>query len=316
MAFKIFGFSFRDFLDKKMNNAKYVSMNYGVQASYKMLAIHIAASYIANALSKCEFVTYKGGKRTREEDYYRLNVEPNNNQNGSQFWNKVFMKMLTEPEGALVICTDTGKMYVADSFSREAYPFTEDRFTSIVIDGVNLYKSYPASEVFYFKLEDENVVQFINGMYEDYGQAITYAMKAYKKANGQKYKLKLAADKTGDKDFEQKYKEYLETGLKEFIESDNGIYPENKGYSLEVFNQGQQSKDSQDLINLRKDIFSAAGQAFKIPQSMMDGNINNLKDVVNSFLTFAVEPVADMVTTKLRENCMDIWDLKITLISK
>lgn len=284
--------SFREFLGKKIDTAKIVSANYGVQASYKMLAIHIAASYIANALSKCEFKVYEEGKKVKNETWYKLNVSPNRNQNGSQFWNKVFMKMLTDPNGALVIVTN-GQLYVADSFEIDMHPFTGHIFTSIVVDQLSIFKSYHADEVFWLRLEDENVVKFINGMYEDYGKAISYAMKSFLKKNSQKYKLKVAADKIGDKTFNEYYEETLKDQLKNFISAENAVYPERRGYSLEEFKNESKTKDSaEDVLNLRKDIFQVAGQAYKIPQAMMDGNINNIEDVVSAFLTFAVEPVA------------------------
>lgn len=46
-------------------------------------------------------------------------------------------------------------------------------------------------------------------------------------------------------------------------------------------------------------MFLIAGQAYKIPASMMTGNINNIQDVVKAFITFAVEPVAKLIADEI-----------------
>ena len=58
---------------------------------------------------------------------------------------------------------------------------------------------------------------------------------------------------------------------------------------------------SNDFIALRNDVFKTVAGAFHIPDAMMTGNINNLKDVINSFLTFGVDPFADNITEALNK---------------
>lgn len=287
-----------NFLEKDVGNAEIVSVNYGIQASYKLMAIHVAASYIANSISKCEIKYFENGKRVKNENTYKLNVEPNRNYNGSQFWNKAVMKMLTQPDGALIVVID-GMLYVADSFHVEKYPLVGNIYSDIVVDEYSLHRSFKEDEVLHLQLEDENVKKFIDGMYEDYGKAISYASKSFQKANGEKYKLKILKDKIGDLTFNEYYEQYLKDNLKDFVEGASGVYPESNGYSLEEFKNRPQTKDSSDLIALRKDIFYIGGQAYKIPQAMMEGNINNLEAVISSFLTFAVEPIAAVIDDEL-----------------
>ena len=55
------------------------------------------------------------------------------------------------------------------------------------------------------------------------------------------------------------------------------------------------SKSSDDTISLIEEMFKIVGKAFKIPESLMLGNITNMNDVVKSFLTFSVDPWADMI---------------------
>ena len=57
--------------------------------------------------------------------------------------------------------------------------------------------------------------------------------------------------------------------------------------------------DSGDIIAMRKEIFDTVAQAYKIPNSMMYGNMTNTNDVVNQFLTFAVDPIASVISDEL-----------------
>ncbi len=49
------------------------------------MAFMSAANLVARAVSKCEFKTYVGGAERRGDEYYLWNVEPNRNQNSSEF---------------------------------------------------------------------------------------------------------------------------------------------------------------------------------------------------------------------------------------
>lgn len=302
MAFRL---KIRDFFGKKNNviTSDFIEQEVITQMSYKLLAVHIAASYIANAISKCEIKIFKKEnekiKLQKDVTGYRLNVEPNNNQSGSQFWNKVAMKILTNKDGALVIVSNE-KLYVADSFHVDKKPFLENEYSAIVIDDFSSNKKYVESEVMHFQLEDKNVNELIDSMYADYGEAISYAVKSFLQSNGQKYKLQIENDKVGDQDFEDYYKEKVEKSLEKFVKSPNGIYIQFPGNQLDTMNVSKNIKDSADVIKLRNDIFEVVAHAYKIPISMMAGNINNMKEIISAFITFAVEPIATLISDEIK----------------
>ena len=156
-----------NFIEKKISTARVdsVSAETSTKLAFKALAIQIAVSYIANAISKCEIKFYKNGKKdTQSYQYYLWNVKPNDNQSGSEFINKLVTKMLTNPDGALVI-QNNGKIYVADSYQRQPYPFREDEYSAICIETLPLNKTFKASEVLHFRLEDKNISELIDSVY-------------------------------------------------------------------------------------------------------------------------------------------------------
>ena len=52
-------------------------------------AINVAINLIAGLVSKCEFKTYKAGRPFVGKEYYLWNIEPNTNQNSTQFLQEV-----------------------------------------------------------------------------------------------------------------------------------------------------------------------------------------------------------------------------------
>ena len=301
-----------NFIEKKISTARVdsVSAETSTKLAFKALAIQIAVSYIANAISKCEIKFYKNGKKdTQSYQYYLWNVKPNDNQSGSEFINKLVTKMLTNPDGALVI-QNNGKIYVADSYQRQPYPFREDEYSSICIETLSLNKTFKASEVLHFRLEDENISELINSVYMEYGKAISYALDSFLKVNSSKFKMKIKQDKIGDLTFNEYYNQFLKEQLKDFLESNNGVYPENEGFDLQEFKTGNKTKNCDDLVKLRKDMFQMVGEAFKIPISMMEGNINNVTEIIKQFITFGVEPWTKLIEDVINAGCWNYEEWK------
>lgn len=275
---------------------------------YKELALHIAKSYIANTISKCEFKVFEDGKEVHNELYYALNVDPNPNQSSSQMLNKMIDTLYDNREGVLMVPMKT-RLYVADGFSIDERPMKENLFTGVTIEKEALKKSLKASEVFYFKLDNKNVKALIDGLYETYGQLFACAVSAYKRKNGNKYKLTLETMRQGDRQFTEQFNTVIKEQLKAFLENDNAVYPQFKGTDLQEFGSNT-SQNADDVIKLRKEIFDLTAQAFKIPQPMMYGNITNMQEIVKVYLTFCIDPLADMIGEEITRkiNTFETWN--------
>lgn len=275
---------------------------------FKELALYTAISYIANAISKCEIKTYAGGKEVKEEEYFTLNYSPNINENSSQFWHKVIQKMFYSDKGEALVIVSNGKLYCADSYSVDEFPMLGNRYTNITIGTLSLMRSYRANEVYLFKLENIKIKNLIDGLHQNYAELLAYAIKSYKKSNSVKYKLKLSDVEAGDEEFNKIFEKVIQEQLKAFIEGGSGVYPEYEGYTLEDISPKSNVKDSSDIISIKKDIFESVAQAIKIPQSLMLGNITNMKEVMNSFITNGIDPYAKMIERELsRKQGYERW---------
>lgn len=282
-----------NFLGRKVLASEIVTQKLPEQLAFKEMAMFIGISYIANAISKCEFKVYEGGKEAENKLYYKLNVSPNPNQNSSQFINKFIERYYYD--GASLIVPHKGHIYCADSFDiDDSNPLVENTFYNVTFGNQQPKKKYRASDVFHIQLDNIKAKTFVDAMYADYGQIIGQALATFKRTNGTKYKLLLEQYRAGDAAFEKAYKEVIQKQLKTFVENDNAVYPQFKGTDLTEFSSKNPTNTS-DIIAMRKEIFEVAAQALKIPLPMMYGNITNMNEIVKVFLSFCIDPLADMI---------------------
>lgn len=298
-----------DWLDRRVSDAelKTVTADAAEILYFKELALHIAKSYIANTISKCEFLVYENGAEVKNELYYALNVSPNYNQSSSQFLNKLINTLYDKNE--VLVVPKASKLYVADSFTIEEKPLHENVFSCISIEGMQIEKKMKASEVFYFKLDDTSVKKLVEGLYSTYKQLMSCAITAYRRGNGQKYKLVLDNMKGGDKTFADNFNTTIKDQLKSFIESDSAVYPQFRGTDLQTIGNAN-GATSADVISVRKEMFELVAQAFKIPLPMMYGNITNIQEIVKVYLSFCIDPLADMLGEELtrKTNTFKTWN--------
>lgn len=284
-----------DFLNKKASKAEMeaIMQKLTAELAFKEIALFVGISYIANTLSKCEFQTFENGEKVENKLYYMLNVSPNPNENSSQFINKFVENYYYK--GHSLIVPQGDYIYCADDFHVDtSNPLKDYLFDTISFGMQTLRKRYKSSDVFYFKLDNQDVRSLVDALYKQYGEVMVQALKSYKRSNGTKYKLILENVVAGDQKFKQQYEEVIKDQLKSFVENDNAVYTQFKGQNLEEFSS-KNPQSTGDIISMRKEIFEVTAQALKIPLPMMYGNITNMNEIVKVFLSFCIDPLADMI---------------------
>ena len=293
MAIKERKFNLFNFMERKVAMSEIVAQKLADQLAFKELALFIGISYIANTLSKCEFKTYEKGVEVKKKLYYMLNVSPNPNQNSSQFINKFVEQYYYQ--GHSLVVPYRNHIHCADSFDvDDSNPLTESKFNNVTFGNQQPKKQYKASEVFYFKLDNKQVKSLIDSMYLEYSGIIAQALETFKRTNGTRYKLLLERYQAGDPEFKKQYDEFIKKGIQAFTENANSVYVQNKGTDLQDFSS-KTATNTSDIIAMRKETFEVVAQAMKIPLPMMYGNITNMNEIVKVYLSFCIDPLADMI---------------------
>lgn len=288
-----------NYLDKEIDKAqiKAICKDDLNEIAYMKLAINIAASYIASAISTCTFNVYNSDGIVRDINYYKLNIAPNPNETAARLKYQMVKELVTE--GSALVVQYKNNLYFAES-----YGFADDsilgyKFDGVTIQGQSIDKVFNRKTSFYFVLDDERAKELLNSIDDKYKTLISRAIKKYKNSINNKWRMKIDAMKQNDPGFEKEYEEFVTAQVRDFITSDEAVYPEMNGYQLEHIDTGKNDIDSSDIRNIRKDIFDMVSQTFKIPVSMMYGNVTNLKEVVNQFITFSVIPYTKTIAQEM-----------------
>ena len=82
---------------------------------------HIGVVRIDRAdIAKSEIVLTKGEKRRKDQEYYRLNIRPNDNETGTDFWFNVARELVATGD-CVVVRMPNGKYYRANSYQMDDY---------------------------------------------------------------------------------------------------------------------------------------------------------------------------------------------------
>ena len=269
---------------------------------FKELAVQSCINLIANTVARSEFRTFEQGKEVRRDNYYLFNVEPNPNKNASKFWRDVVSRLVYDNECLVIQQND--KFYVADSFTVDRYAFRDYRYSGITIDDFALESVYFSPQVFHFELHNKRVKTVIDGLYESYSKLIAASQEHYKRNNARRGVLEISTSYPKTEDAEQALEDLLKNKFRRFFEAEGGaVLPLANGMKYtELTNQPGTSKGSiegRDIRAFVDDIFDFVAMAFQVPPQLLRGNVADTEKAVNNFLTFCVNPLAELLTDEI-----------------
>lgn len=268
---------------------------------YKELAVQACVNLIANTVSRSEFLTYEKGKEKKGENYYLFNVEPNQNKSSSKFWRDVIHKLVYDNE--CLVIQQNGMFYVADSFNKLEFAFKENIYKDIIITDYPLRNVYAESQVFYFELHSEKIKSVIEGLYQSYSQLIVASKSYYKKNNARRGTLEIPSNYPQTEKAQTDLHDLLSNRFRRFFEAEGGaVLPLSNGMKYEELSSNigvKGSTEGRDVRAFIDDIFDFVAMAFQIPPQLLKGNVSDTDKAVNNFLTFCVNPLAELLTDEI-----------------
>lgn len=267
-----------------------------IELFFTLMAINL----ITGTISKCEFRTFAKGKEIKQDEYYLWNIEPNDNQNSSQFIQELILKLLFNNE-ALVVEVN-GKLVVADSFERTPYAFYPDTFSGVSCGDFRFDKTFSAPDVLYFRMGHENIRAHLSRLMSGYSDLLDMAIGKYKRAGGRKGTAKINRPKSGDKQFEKQIEDLFTKKFRAYFEAENAVVdlPNGVEYS-EITGEGSKKSTSEiaDIQGICKEAVSRVAQAFRIPPSLLQGDIADIGSLTENYLTFCIDPLTDMIEEEI-----------------
>lgn len=269
---------------------------------FKELAIQACVNLIANTVARSEFKTYEKGQEAKKDNYYLFNVEPNPNKSASKFWRDVIHHLVYDNE--CLVIQQGGYFYVADSFNVTKYAFKDYVYDSVVVDDFPLSRSYFEPDVFHFELHNQQIRTVIDGLYQSYSKLIAVAQKHYNKQNSRRGKLIVPTDYPQTDEYQKELQKLLNERFKRFFNADgDAVIPLTNGLGYdELENKANSNKGSiegRDIRAFIDDIFDFVAIAFQVPPQLLKGNVADTDKAVNNFLTFCINPLAELLTDEI-----------------
>lgn len=294
--------------DKDGNLIDYLLTLSNMKINAKDIAIQKAAGMIAKTIAKCEFKTYLPDKsnkviEVKDNDYYTLNVRPNPNESATNFWYRVIMKFLTDPDGALVI-HDGSNLYLADTFSLNETVRYPKSISNVKVGNLQYNKSFSMDDVLYLKLGDGKIIQYLSQFYTEIGTILSIAATDYEQKNKRKFKLKLPTilsvvkPETGMAYTAQEYASAISRMLNN---TDSDVIPFDEMTDLSAIGSNE-TKTVQDFRDMLKEALNIAAFVYDIPQDLFNGNKTDKSTSVRDFITFGlagpIEIIEDEINAK------------------
>lgn len=264
----------------------------------RKLAFQSAVNLIANSISKCEFKTYLDNKPVKKEEYYLLNFEPNKNQNKTQFIHKLINKLYANNE--CLVIESNGQLLIADTFDKSEYVLFDCQFTDVTVDNFKFDKTFYADDVLYFKLNSKDIKKLINDMYKSYGKLIAYGQKSYNNSRGDKGILQVNAIAQGKPNFKETFDTLMNERFKKFFEADNAVLPLFDGYTYKgLESKTYSNENSRDIKAMIDDVYDFTARVFVIPPALLRGDLANIENAVDNYLTFCIDPLAMLLEQEI-----------------
>ncbi len=258
------------------------------------LAFMACVNFTSNALSKCEFRTFRNDKEIKGPEYYLWNVSPNQNENSSTFLHKLVHHLYRDNE--CLVIESNRKLYVADSYNRQEYALYDDIFRGVTVGDFTFNQSFASSDVLFFRLHDTNVNRLLRRFYDSYGTLLSYAMNAYKRSRGTKGVLTLDLQMANNKQWKDQFDAVKNEEFQKFAERDNGVLPLYRGMEFNELSHKTYTSDStRDIRAMVDDITDFTARAFGIPASILNGSVQDVTAAVAQALSFCIDPLADLL---------------------
>lgn len=272
------------------------------------LAKHKAIGMIAKAIAQSEIVVTDGHQRVTDDVYYRLNVRPNDNQTGTDFWYRVVAKLLEDGDALIVRVPESGKYYLATSYTTDNYVMFGKTYRNVTItDGVDqmtFARTIYADDALHLKYSSDKIRLYTDNALRSLNEVLNAIATMEKVSRTPFFKYKVDATTTfATKDKNGKIQKLMlddvVTRLENQLKSkDLQVIKEPTGTSLEYLGISS-TVTAAEINSIAAEIGHLAAQAYDIPESVFDGTISEKSDATNEFITYAVAPVAEVINDTL-----------------
>lgn len=291
-----------DILLGKKNKSDYI---------YTLAEAH-AIDLIAKTIAKCEIQIFAQNRNTqkieetKDDTYWRLNLQPNYNENGTMFLYKLVTKLLTNQSALIVINKDISNsklLYVADDFNCNDTILYGKIFSNVTVsdnegNSLKLHKNYSLEDSIYYSLKNSNLTTAKESFKTNSAKILNTISKNFLKVNTPKWRLKFPGTQPTMIDIETKqpitYDKYKEKVTEGLLSEDEAIVMLSEAFELMNLNKDN-NKNLDDYKEEIKQIGDTVASNWNIPLSIFHANKTEKSTGNEDFITFAVDPYFELL---------------------
>lgn len=263
----------------------------------KRLAVQTCVNMIAKSISQTEFKTV-GTVEGAEEILYKLNVRPNINTSSSEFWQKVVSKLIYENE-VLIVRDDMDNLLVADTFHREEYALVDDTFKSVVVGNFEFKRTFAQRDVFHLRLNNDHLMQAIDGLYADYGELFGRLMEFQKRKGQIRGTLNVEGINDKGEEARKKIEGYVNRVFQNFRKNSVSIIPLQKGITYTEIGANQPVVSVDEINKVTDGFLNQIAKALGIPIALLIGEMSEVEKQTKNYMTFCIRPLLKKITDEL-----------------
>ena len=280
-------------------------------------AIQKCVGIIGNAIAKSEIIVQGKQGLRYDENYYRLNISPNENEHGTEFWSRVAQRLLINQQ--CLIVPVRGMYFVADTWTESDDVIKPREYSQVIISSagkaVKLNKHFRAGDVIHIRLPmAAKRMEYLKSVSSLYDKAVTTAANVYNLAYTPKWGVKLATNvrlvERSDDGTQKQLTgtEYVQRIQKILTSEDVAMMVLPEGVTLEQIQADNGGVTPETLNQAMRASEEACARAFDIPISVYFGNIQDRSDATNELITYAVGPVAEAINDALNSALVGMDD--------
>lgn len=273
-----------------------------VEYYYKKLAVETCVGIIAGAVSRCEIETFQNGKPIRGEMHYLFNVQPNVNQNATEFFGKATRKYIYDGECLIIVINN--QYYIADDWEVKEYVTEENIYRKVRIGDLNMDKVFYEHEVIHLKLTDEKMIKVIDDLYSSFGKLLASSMDFYKRKNNKRIMIKGDFLREQTEEMEKKIENMFKRQFKDWFDPDKaGVTLQmHKGYEAEDMSDSESgtkgSGESTDVRNLINDVFDFVSMGLHVPKGILKGDVVDTEKQTDNLIMFGISPITELIASE------------------
>ena len=293
-----------DIFKRKNNDFKtldYAELDKMFETAYlKGLAIDKCAEFLARIFATSKFIYQRDNQIINNQWSYIFNVQPNKNENASQFWKHLIYKLLTENE-VLVVKSQDDQLLIADAYLKKDTAFYGSTFESVSVGSFTFKSIFKSEDVIFLQYNNNRLDRYIDRLFDDYRKLYERVTNVISH-NGQiRGALKIeGASKFDNKQMED-LKNYQERLFSAFKDRSVAIVPIHRNIDyVDLTGNGKQSNTSVDeLKKLRRQFEDDVAEILGIPTAILHGEMADLESSKDALRRFCLESINKLVEDEL-----------------